>query len=79
MAMDRGEFVTFQRAQEIGRLVLGRRIVTRLLCRLCWSREKDGGLGFGEMSPDVRRSRRVREVIWEYYLYGGTGPSVLEV
>ncbi|CAI9592579.1 unnamed protein product, partial [Staurois parvus] len=31
------------------------------------------------MSPDVRRSRREREVIWEYDLYGGTGPSFLEV
>ncbi|CAI9557995.1 unnamed protein product [Staurois parvus] len=52
-----------ERAQEKGMLVLGRRgIVTRLGCQVCWSKEKDGGLGFGEMSPDVR-SRRVREVI----------------
>ncbi|CAI9557361.1 unnamed protein product [Staurois parvus] len=36
---------------------------------MCWSNEKNGRPGFGEMSPDVRASRRVREVIWEYDLW----------
>lgn len=80
----------FQRTQEKGRLVLGRRGIETKLCGLRllpegvgrWKRQAktdDGGLGFGDMSPEVRRSRRVREVMWECDLYEGACLRVLEV
>lgn len=79
----------FQRAQEKGRLVLGRRGIETKLCGLLllpegvgrWehrTKTDDGGPGFGDMSPDVR-SRRVREVMWECDLYEGTVLVLLSI
>ncbi|CAI9591446.1 unnamed protein product, partial [Staurois parvus] len=81
--MDRGKFVTdragIPKGTGKGEDGSRKKMNEDSRCRVYWSKEKDGCPGFGEMSPDVRRSRRVREVIWKYVLYGGTGPSVLEV
>lgn len=79
----------FHRAQEKGGLVLERGIETKFCgLRLLpegvggwerWAKTDDGGPGFGDMSPEIRRSRRVREVMWECDLCEGACLRVLEV
>lgn len=46
---------------------------------MCWPKLNDRGPRFGNIFPDVSRSRRVRELIWECDLYEATCPSVLKV
>lgn len=46
---------------------------------MCWVQLSDGGPGFSDISPEVRRSRKVSEVIWVCNLYEGTCSRVLAV
>ncbi|CAI9624798.1 unnamed protein product, partial [Staurois parvus] len=82
--MDRSEFVT-DRAdipKGTGKGEAGsrkKRNSNQIVIGCVGQRRKMVAQDLGKCLPDVRRCRRVREVIWECDLYGGTGPSVLEV
>lgn len=80
----------FQRVQEKGKLVFGGKGMETKLCGLRllpkgvgiwehWPKLNDGVPGFGNISPEVRRSGRVREVIFECDLSEAKCPSVLDV